>query len=137
MCKICSKFTLMTPERRQLCPSSDLARLQLTLDKFQTFFCCFHRWYSTNKYRRGKNRNTQTEKNSATCYVDKLNPTHSHNVQNDGVLIIQDSARKFVVQLNIAAEKKCSKKEATINTCSINKVVFAKSLSRIEPEPLF
>ena len=80
---------------------------------------------------------THKQKKQCHMYVEKLNPTHSHNVQNDGVLIIQDSARKFVVQLNIAAEKKCSKKEATINTCSINKVVFAKSLSRIEPEPLF
>ena len=43
--------------------------------------------------------------------MDKLNPTHSNNVQNNGVLIIQDSARILVVQLNIAAEKKFRKKK--------------------------
>ena len=53
----------------------------------------------------------ETQINSVTCYVDKLNPTHSNNVQNNGVLIIQDSARILVVQLNIAAEKKIRKKK--------------------------
>ena len=43
-------------------------------------------------------------------YVEKLNPTHSNNVQKDGVLIIQDSARTFVIQLKIAAEKKMFEK---------------------------
>ena len=45
-------------------------------------------------------------------YVEKLNPTHSNNVQKDGVLIIQDSARTFVIQLKIAAKKKMFEKRS-------------------------
>lgn len=65
---------------------------------------------------------TRKQKNNAANYGERL--THSNDVHNDGVLIIQDSARAFLVRLNIAVENGCSKKEATVRRCSINKVVL-------------
>ena len=55
---------------------------------------------------------THKQKKQCHMYVEKLNPTHSNDVQKDGVLIIQDSARTFVIQLKIAAEKKMFEKRS-------------------------